>query len=152
MHQNIHHLPLVRPKPTSDLQSPQKETFHQHLPSTQGAELRREGTSQGELWTQGWGLGDDSELWDEIGLHGVSTRSAPTSEKAAFSRLETRFSAAPALTPAVLSLRGNQLQRGTGEGARQKVLPTESQQILGGERTIPGPQHIRKCHRDWGRD
>ena len=42
--------------------------------------------------------------------------------------------------------------RGTGEGARQKVLPTESQQILGGERTIPGPQHIRKCHRDRGRD
>ena len=53
MHQNIHHLPLVRPKPTSDPQSPQKETLHQHLPSTQGAEMGREGTSQGELWTQG---------------------------------------------------------------------------------------------------
>ena len=87
-----------------------------------------------------------------MGLPGVSARSAPTSEKAAFSRLETRFSAAPALTPAVLSLRGNQLQGGTGEGTRQKVLPTESQQILGGERTIPGPQHIRKCHRNQGRD
>ena len=87
-----------------------------------------------------------------MGLPGVSARSAPTSEKAAFSRLETRFSAAPALMPAVLSLRGNQLQRGTGEGERQKVLPTESQQILGGERTIPGPQHIRKCHRNQGRD
>ena len=73
-------------------------------------------------------------------------------EKAAFSRLETRFSTAPALAPTVLSLRGNQLQGGTGEGSRQKVLPTESQQILGGERTIPGPQHIRKCHRDRGRD
>ena len=26
----------------------------------------------------------------------------------------------------------------------EKGLPTESQQILGGERTVPGPQHIRK--------
>ena len=26
----------------------------------------------------------------------------------------------------------------------KKGLPTESQQILGGERTVPGPQHIRK--------
>ena len=30
------------------------------------------------------------------------------------------------------------------ERAREKGLPTESQQLLGGERTIPGPQHIRK--------
>ena len=152
MYQNIHHFPLVRPKPTSDLQSPQKEMLHQHLPSTQGAEIRREGTSQGELWTGGWGLGGDSELWDETGLHWVSARSAPTSERAASTRLETRFSAAPALRPAVLSLRGNQLQGGTGEGTRQKVLPVKSQQILGGERTIPGPHHIQKCHRVQGRD
>jgi len=38
------------------------------------------------------------------------------------------------------------------ERAREKVLPTESQQILGGERTVPGPQHIRKHQRDQGRD
>ena len=43
MHQNICHLPLVRPKPTSDLQSPQEETLHRHLLSTQGAAMRREG-------------------------------------------------------------------------------------------------------------
>ena len=34
-------------------------------------------------------------------------------------------------------------QGGTGEGT-EKGLPTESQQLLGGERTVPGPQHIRK--------
>ena len=32
------------------------------------------------------------------------------------------------------------------------MLPTELQQILEGEKTIPGPQHIWKCHRDQGRD
>ena len=31
------------------------------------------------------------------------------------------------------------------------MLPTESQQILGGEKTIPGPQHIRRHHRDQGK-
>ena len=30
------------------------------------------------------------------------------------------------------------------ERAREKELPTESQQILGRERTVPGPQHDRK--------
>ena len=38
------------------------------------------------------------------------------------------------------------------ERAWEKELPKESQQLLGGERTIPGPQHDRKHHRDWGRD
>ena len=79
--------------------------------------------SQGELWTGGWGLGDGRELWDEMGLQWVSARPVPTSERAASTRLETRFSTAAALTPAVLSLRGKQLQGGTGEGTRQKVLP-----------------------------
>ena len=31
------------------------------------------------------------------------------------------------------------------ERAREKGLPTESQQLLGGQRTVPDPQHIRKC-------
>ena len=39
---------------------------------------------------------------------------------------------------------GKAVPREGQERAREKVLPTESQQILGGERTIPGSQHIRK--------
>ena len=39
---------------------------------------------------------------------------------------------------------GKAAPSGGQERAQEKVLPTESQQILGGERTIPGPQHIRK--------
>ena len=40
---------------------------------------------------------------------------------------------------------GESSSREGQERAREKGLPTESQQILGGERTVPGPQHIRKC-------
>ena len=41
-------------------------------PSTQGAETKKEGVSQGELQTGGCDLGEKSELWDETGLHWVS--------------------------------------------------------------------------------
>ena len=39
---------------------------------------------------------------------------------------------------------GDAALREEQERAREKELPTESQQLLWGERTIPGPQHDRK--------
>ena len=108
--------------------------LHQHLPSTQHSRSRDK---------EGGGFPRRAADWDETGLHWVSADQDP----------HLREPPHPVWRPYSLqpqpwhppSSQGNQLQQETREGMREKVFPTESQQILGGkQRTIPGPQHIRK--------
>ena len=83
----------------------------------------------------------------------LSARPAPTSERATSSRLETRFSTAPALMPSVLSLRGNQLQGRTGEGTKRKNVPYGVTADPGRGKDHPRtPAHQKTGHGEQDRD
>ena len=81
--------------------------LHQHLPSTQHSRSRDKEGGGFPRRAADWRLRSRGKEWALRWDRAALSFSGPalTSERATSSRLETRFSAAPALTPTILSLR-----------------------------------------------